>query len=380
MSQEVVVLGGGVGGSIVANQLVHAVSEEVNKGAVHITVISSRPDHVYQPLFLYMAFDQAVPAEAKRPERSILDPRISLIVEDATAVDTKAQTVSLKNGQTLHYDFLVIATGSKPSPELIPGLAEAAHWFYDEEPALKLRDALAQFDGGRVVLTVGLPHKCPVAPLEFTFMLDSWLRERGLREKTEIVYTYPIGRVHSLEPVANWAAPVMTERNIRPEVFFNMESVDPASRTITSLEGKTLKYDLLVTIPPHTGQKVIMDSGLGDKGGFIPVDRHSLLAEGTENVFVVGDATALPISKAGSTAHFEADVVAANLAQRLRGGLGTRRYDGKVFCFIESGGDKATYISFTYTNPPAPKAPSEMVHYFKLAYNRMYWLSSAGVM
>lgn len=191
--------------------------------------------------------------------------------------------------------------------------------FYTEESALKLRQALHDFSGGRIVVTVGVPHKCPVAPLEFTFMVQQWAQSKGIGDKTEVVYTYPIGRLHSLEPVARWAEPVFKDRHIESRVFFNPETVDPAKRVINSLEGEILSYDLLVAIPPHTGQEIIARSELGDAGKWVPTDRHTLRMEGADDIFVLGDATNLPISKAGSTAHFEADVVSANLVSLLKG-------------------------------------------------------------
>ncbi len=380
MAQEVVVLGGGVGGTVVANQLARQVSRQIDADEVHLTQISASSRHVYQPLYLYMAFDQANPAEAQRPQASVLDPHVRLITASAERIDREGRDVILAGGQRVHYDYLVLATGSRPAPEQVPGLKEDGHWFYTEEAALRLRDALHDFTGGRIVLVVGVPHKCPVAPLEFTFILDEWLRARGVRDRTELTYTYPVGRLHSLEPVARWAEPVMAQRSIHTETFFNVDHVDPQAHTVTSVEGTTLPYDLLVAIPPHTGQQVILDSGIGDKGGWVPTDRHTLQMVGDDRIYVCGDTTNLPISKAGSTAHFEADVVAANLASRLQGGHGTARYDGKVLCFIETGLSKATYVAFDYENPPQPKEPSALLHHMKLAYNRMYWLTSAGVL
>jgi sulfide:quinone oxidoreductase len=377
---RIVLLGGGVGGSMVSNQLARHLKTEIMRGDVEITVINESDTHVYQPLFLYMAFDQAVPADAHRPERSVLSQHVKLVLGNADRVDREKNVVLMQDGQEIPYDYLVIATGSRPAPESIPGLVEGGHIFYTEESALKLRDALQEFEGGRLVVTVAVPHKCPVAPLEFTLMAQDWLNARGLGEKTQVVYTYPIGRLHSLEPVANWANGVFPERNIETHTFFNAEKVDPDHKTITSLEGETLSYDLLVAIPPHTGQDVVKRSGIGDAGNWIPTNRYSLQMEGADNIYVLGDATNLPISKAGSTAHFEADVVAANLVNRIRGGRGSVRYDGKVFCFIETGHDQATYIKFDYEHPPKPQAPSEMIHLYKLAFNKMYWLSAAGVL
>jgi sulfide:quinone oxidoreductase len=326
-----------------------------------------------------MAFDQAVPNEAHRDERHVLHSQVKLVVGEADRVDRDASVVIMQDGTKIPYDFLVIATGSRPAPEEIPGLTEGGHIFYTEEGALKLRDALQNFQGGRILVTVSVPHKCPVAPLEFSMMVRDWLNQRGM-ESAEVLYTYPIGRLHSLEPVAKWAARVFPERNIQSQVFFNVESVDPEHHTVTSLEGDTVSYDLLVAIPPHVGQAVIQRSGLGDAGGWIPTDRYSLQMVGADNIYVLGDATNLPISKAGSTAHFEADVVSANLINRIRGGKGSVRYDGKVFCFIEAGADEATYIKFDYQHPPKPQPPSSMIHLYKLAFNKMYWLSAAGIL
>lgn len=376
---RVVLLGGGVGGSMVSNQLARQLKSEILRGEVEITVINESDVHVYQPYFLYMAFDQSVPADAHRPERSVLNRLVKLVVGHAERVDHEANAVVMGDGTKIAYDYLVIATGSRPAPETIPGLVEGGHIFYTEEGALKLRDALAEFKGGRIVVTVGVPHKCPVAPVEFTLMVRDWLNTRGM-QSSEVFYTYPIGRLHSLEPVADWASGVFEQRNITSQVFFNAESIDPEKKTITSLEGDTVSYDLLVAIPPHMGQDVIKRSGIGDAGNWVPTDRYSLQMQGVDNVYVLGDATNLPISKAGSTAHFEADVVSSNLVNRLRGGRGSVRYDGKVFCFIEAGNDEATYIKFDYQHPPKPQAPTEMIHLYKLAFNKMYWLSAAGIL
>lgn len=377
---KIVLLGGGVGGSMVSNQLARQLKPEILSGEVEITVVNESDQHVYQPYFLYMAFDQAVPADAHRPERSVLNRHIKLVVGHADRIDKASNQVLMSDGKKIPYDYLVIATGSRPAPETVPGLVDGGHIFYTEEGALKLRDALHEFEGGRVVVTVSVPHKCPVAPVEFTLMVRDWLNSRGLGEKSEVVYTYPIGRLHSLEPVANWATGVFEERGITSHTFFNIESVDAEKHTITSMEGETLDYDLLVSIPPHMGQEVIKRSEIGDAGNWIPTDRYSLMMEGSDNVYVLGDATNLPISKAGSTAHFEADVVAANLINRVHGGKGSIRYDGKVFCFIEAGKDQATYIKFDYQHPPKPQPPSDLIHLYKLAFNKMYWLSASGIL
>ena len=379
MSKRVVIVGGGVGGTIIANLLAKKMRQEVKKGDVIIDVVSDNPIHFYQPGLLYMLIGLKNQEELTRDERKLLDPMVELHLHPAVKIDKDKNEVHLKNGVILNYDILVIATGSKPAPEVIPGLREGGNWFYELDACLKLRQELMNFKGGKIVLAIGLPHKCPVAPLEVTFMLDDWFRQKGVRDKVEYTYTYPIGRLHGLETVANFAAKMFPERDIKSETLFNMKEVDANKKTITSIEGVTLKYDLLITIPPHKGAQVIEDSGLG-QNGFIPTDRYTLKMEGSNNVYVVGDTTNLPISKAGSTAHFESDIIVENIASEIRDGLTPFRYDGKVFCFIETGLTKGTYIMFDYNNPPNVVPPSSLIHWFKLTYNKVYWLTPMGIL
>jgi len=379
MAKKIVILGGGVAGTIVANQLARKIPGELRAREVSITQIGNTDTHTYQPGWLYIPFDLSRPEDLKRPQRSLLDPSITFVQDTIAKIDVKAQKLTSKEGKEISYDILVIATGSVPRPDLTPGLVEAGHWFHTEEGAIKLRDALRTFTGGRIVISMGVPHKCPVAPVEVTLMLDEYLRKRGLREKTEITYTYPVGAVHTIPAVAKWGAQVFEERGIKYEVFFNMKEVDAKNKIVHSMEGGQFPFDLLITIPQHRGAQVILDSALGE-GGWIPTNKETLQMEGTENVFVVGDTTNLPVSKAGSTAHFSADVLVENVVDLLSGQKPSHKYDGKVFCFIETGRNQASYISFNYTTPPNPPTPTTMVHWLKISYNKMYWLTSRGIL
>lgn len=378
MTQKILIIGGGVAGTIVANGLCRQIGPELGSGAVQITMLSASDKHMYQPGLLYVPFGKIRESELFRDQRKILDKRVAFFVDPAEHIDVEAKSVKTKSGKTFTYDYLVIATGSRIKPEAIPGMVEGGHWFYDLDGARKMRDALNNFKGGKIVVNVNVPHKCPVAPLEIVFMLREYLAAKGV-ENTEITYTYPIGRLHALEPVANWAGPEFQRYGIKSETFFNTKSVDPKAKTITSEEGVTLPYDLLVTIPPHSGQQVIVDSKLGD-GGWVPTNKQTLLREGSDNVFIVGDTTNIPISKAGSTAHFEADTVVDNLASLIKEKAWSRNYDGKVFCFLETGMNTGTYVWFNYTTPPNPQPPSQAIHWFKLGYNRLYWLSARGLL
>lgn len=379
MTKKILIIGGGLAGTIIANGLCRQLGKELRANEVNITVIGNNERHMYQPGLLYMPFGRIREKELFRDQRSVLDRRIAFHVDPATKIDVASKSVVTESGATFDYNYLVLATGSRLRPDTVPGMTEGAHWFYDLDGARKMRDALDGFDGGKIVVNVNVPHKCPVAPLEITFMLRDYIEQRGLTDKTEITYTYPIGRLHALEPVAHWAETEFAKAGIRHETFFNTKSIDAEKKIISSEEESDIEYDLLVTIPPHNGAQVITDSNLGT-GGWVPTGRETLLYEGTDDVFVCGDTTNIPISKAGSTAHFEADVIIENLVSLVAEGCMARKYDGKVFCFVETGLKNGTYVSFDYNTPPNPGPPSQMVHWFKLAYNRLYWLSARGLL
>ncbi|HYG85536.1 MAG TPA: FAD/NAD(P)-binding oxidoreductase [Azospirillum sp.] len=379
MPKRILIVGGGLAGTIVANGLSRRLGGELRSGDVCISMLSITDRHMYQPGLLYLPFGRFREDELFRDQRSVLDRRVNFHVDAAKYIDCEKKVVTTASGNAFSYDYLVIATGSHLNLDAIPGFRDGAHWFYDLEGAKKLRAALTKFEGGRIVVNVNAPHKCPVAPLEITFMLHDYLKERRVLDKSEITYTYPIGRLHALEPVATWALPEFERLGIKYQTFFNTAEIDPQAKVIKSEEGDELPYDLLIGIPPHKGAAVIEESNLG-KGGWVPTNTKTLLRDGSTDVFVVGDTTNIPISKAGSTAHFEADTIIDNLSHLIQEGCWARDYDGKVFCFIETGLNSGTYVWFNYNTPPKPSEPTQMVHWFKLAYNRMYWLSASGLL
>ncbi|OYR53395.1 pyridine nucleotide-disulfide oxidoreductase [Halorubrum sp. Ea1] len=380
MTERIVIVGGGTGGSVLANDLADRLEPELDAGDVEVTLVNDGPEQVYKPVWLYVPFGQREPADGRRRLDELVDDAVDLRIDRVSDVDTDAKRLRFDDGPSMEYDYLVLATGSTLEPERIPGLAEGGHDYYSESGATELRDELLSFTEGEIVLSVvGTPHMCPAAPLELVFMIDDWFRKRGLREDVEVTYTYPIQRVHGNPHIAEWARPIMDERGIDVETFFNAESVDPDAGTITSMEGTELGYDLLVSIPPHAGVDLIEEAGLGDDG-WVDVNKHTLEAEAADDVYALGDTAATGVPNAGSVAHYQAGVVGERLASDVRGRPATATYDGKTLCFIETGMDAASFVEFDYENPPAPAPPSQKLHWSKLAYNESYWLTARGLL
>lgn len=371
MPTRVLILGGGVGGTLTANLL----ARKLAKDDVELTVADLDGKHVYQPGWLYIPFGKEQARNLVRSERGLLDKRVNLVVDNFNRIDLEKKRIVAESGTALSYDFLVIAAGSRNHSEEVPGLVEGGHHFYSAEAAYRLGKALETFDSGRIVVGVGgIPHRCPPAPLEFLLLLDAELRHQHKRDRVELFYTYPIGRTFTIENVATFVTPILEERGIKYETFFNLESVDVEKKQISSMEGTTLDYDLLVMIPPHRGSQIVDDSGIGDEQGWLPTDRNTLAMKGQEHVYVVGDASDLPVSKSGSAAHFQAKVIADRLEAAVTGrALENGRYDGRVMCFLETGNEQASSLNFDYDHPPEPPRPSRIYHYEKTLFNKTYW-------
>jgi len=377
---KVLILGGGVGGTIVANILARKLKKQIDGELASVTVVDGAGKHVYQPGFMYIAFGHERAENLSRPERQLLDSRVKLVTAEVVAIDEPGQTVKLATGEVLVYDQLVLATGSHIVPEELPNFAEEANHFYTAEAALSLRRNLDKFTGGKIVVAVaGMPYKCPPAPLEVSFLIEAELRERGLRDKAEIHFCSPIGRAFTIETVSEMATPVLEEKGIELHTFFNVEAIDAQRKVLQSLEGEELPYDLLILVPPHKGAQFLMDSGFAPApGGWLPTDRHTLKVGGRPNVYALGDATDLPLSKAGSTAHFEAPVVAERVSAAIIGRQPEEKhanYKGNVMCFFEIGDGKGTVLRFDYEHPPRPPKPNRMWHLGKVMFNKAYWMT-----
>jgi sulfide:quinone oxidoreductase len=388
--QRVVILGGGVGGTLTANLVARKLKARIAKGEAKVTVVDLSGKHTYQPGYMYIAMGHERPERLIRNERSLLDRNVDLVVDLAVKIDVEGSRVELASGEALHYDQLVIATGSRIVPETIEHFDKEAHHFYTAAASAKLRKALDAFTGGKILIGIaGIPYKCPPAPLEVAFLIESELRDRGLREKSEIQYLSPINRAFTIESVSEMATPIFEEKGIDLQLLAGIDSIDAERKVVITDAMEEYPYDLLICIPPHKGAQLVTDSGLAPKSGWLPTDRFTLqvkkmAAPGAKdedverhpNIFAIGDATDLPLSKAGSTAHFEAPIVAERVAAAVLGRKPSGKhavYSGKVMCFFEVGDGKGTILSFDYDNPPKPPKPNQLWHLGKIVFNKTYW-------
>jgi sulfide:quinone oxidoreductase len=259
------------------------------------------------------------PHDISRSLKHLEKRNVKVLQSEIRGIDPRRQEVSLES-QKINYDYLIVSLGLQTRSDLIPGFAEASQHPWEMESALRLRDSLASFRGGRVVLGVPLgPYRCPPAPYEAQWMLDGYFRQRGIRDRVEIEYftrePEPAGEAH--DPVV-WMDAESKRRNIKQNYDFVVRSIDPDQKVVQGLYNYRIPYDLLVMVPPHRPAQVLLDSGLADTETGIRVDYDTLETK-WENVYAIGDCADMPASKAGGVAHQEADVLAHNLAAEITG-------------------------------------------------------------
>ena len=382
--KQIVVLGAGTGGTMTANRL----RRRLGADEAEIHVVDRDDAHVYQPGLLFVPFDLARTDEIVRPRRRQLRPGIVFHQNQVESVWIERDELLLDDGAVLPYDVLVVATGARLQPEETEGLTgpgwnERVFTFYTPEGAEALRKALARFDGGRLVVNlVDMPIKCPVAPLEFTFLADWYFRERNIRDRVELVYSTPLDGAFTKPVASERLARLLSEKEIELVTEFNTGEVDGVGGKLGSYDDREVDFDLLVTVPLHGGGAYVERSpGLGDALGFVPTDKRTLQTPARPNVFALGDATDLPISKAGSVTHFECEVLAENVVRFLAGNELDASYDGHANCFVETGFHKALLLDFNYETEPLPGhfgplpllRESRMNHLGKLMFQWVYW-------
>ena len=386
MGTRVVILGGGTGGTLTANRLRRSLPASAS-----ITVVDADDRHVYQPGLLFVPFGLTHAEDIVRPRARQIHPGIEFRESAIDHVDIEAEAVHLGDGTTLAYDVLVVATGSRLVPEETEGLLgprwmEKVFTFYDLEGATALEAALNEFTGGRLVVNVvDLPIKCPVAPLEFCFLADWYFHERGIREQVDITYVTPLDAAFTKPTAARALAGMLDQRGIELITEFNTGEVDGSSGRLVGYDEREVRFDLAVVVPVHSGAAYVADSpGLGDELDFVLTDEHTLQSKVRPNIFAIGDAAALPISKAGSVTHFEGEVLVENIVRFVAGEDLDASYDGHANCFIETGFRQAMLIDFNYDQEPVSGhfpgpvgmpllKESHLNHLGKLMFQWFYW-------
>lgn len=388
--KKILILGAGTAGTMMANKLYR----NLNKEVWEITIVDKDENHYYQPGFLFIPFGIYQPEDVIKSKKDFLPRGVNFLINEVEKINAEGNQVFLQDGTILFYDVLIVATGTTPVPEETEGLKDKLWYkdifdFYTYEGSTKLAKKLENWEGGNLVINLAETIiKCPVAPLEFTFLADAYFTEKGIRDKVNISYVTPLSGAFTKPKTTALLSRLMEEKNIAVVPDFYLQRVDNERKVLVSYDEQEVPFDLLVSVPVNKGDRAIENSNMGDEDGlnFIPTDKHTLQHKKHENIFVIGDATNLPTSKAGSVAHFEAEILTDNILSYINGQPLESKFDGHANCFIETGHGKGTLIDFNYTTEPLPgKFPFASIgpmsllkvnranHYGKLAFKWVYW-------
>lgn len=385
--KNLLILGAGTSGTMMANHLIH----KLNKNEWKITIVDQFKTHYYQPGFLFLPFDIYTEDQVKKVGKKFIPEGVNYIQKKIEQILPKENKVKLED-ETLNYDILIIATGCKIAPQETEGM-KGKNWhknvfdFYTYEGSLALRNKLREFKGGKMIVHfTEMPIKCPVAPLEFVFLADSYFRKKGMRDKVELTYVTPLGGAFTKPKATAALSHLLKEKDIKVVTDFAIEKVDNDTNQIVDYGDRKVDFDLLVTVPTNMGDELIARSSMGDDLNFVPTHHHTLQSLDNQNVFVIGDATNVPASKAGSVAHFAAETLTDNILLYIDGKPLKEEFDGHANCFIETGNGKALLIDFNYKQEPVEgtfpipgigplKLLKESVfnHWGKLAFRWIYW-------
>ena len=386
--KTIVILGAGTAGTMMANHL----RKTMNKEEWHITIIDENEKHYYQPGYLFLPFDIYEPEDIVKPIRNFIPSGVELILQKIEKIEADKNQVMLNNGHFVPYDILIIATGARIAPEEVQGMLgkewqQSVFDFYTFEGAIALRNKLRDWQGGKLVVHITeMPIKCPVAPLEFTFLADSYFKHKKMRDKVEITYVTPMSGAFTKPKATAALDHLLEEKNIGIESDFAIAEIDNDKKKIIDYGGKEIDFDLLVTVPTNKGNDLIERSGLGDELNYVPTNKSTLQSSAYKNIFVLGDAANIPASKAGSVAHFQAEVLTENILHFIKEEELKASFDGHANCFIETGEGRALLIDFNYTHEPvegdfpfARFGPLKLLketrtnHWGKLAFRWVYW-------
>jgi sulfide:quinone oxidoreductase len=386
--KKLLILGAGTAGTIMANKM----RKDLPREEWEITIIDQEKIHYYQPGFLFLPFGMYQERDVIKPKNNFIPYGVNFVIGGIDKIDAAQNKVFLVNGEALNYNILIIATGTRINPDETPGMkGELWHKsifdFYTMKGALALQKFFKTWEGGNLVVNIAeMPIKCPVAPLEFSFFADAFFVDRGMRDKVNITYVTPLSGAFTKPRASKMLGNLLEDKNINLVTDFSLAEVDNENKKIIDYAGTQVPFDVLITIPVHTGDPMIERSGLGDDFAFVPTDKHTLQSVKHENIFVIGDAGNFPTSKAGSVVHFQADILHENLLCHIENRPFTASFDGHSNCYIETGHSKGALIDFNYDTEPLPGhfpfpglgpfgllTETRMNHYGKLMFRWIYW-------
>jgi sulfide:quinone oxidoreductase len=388
--KTIIILGGGVGGILTANEISGSLSDEHK-----IILIEKNKVHTFAPSYLWLMNGDRDENQICVPLKSLLKKNIELIIASVNEIIPSEKKV-IANDKEYNYDFLVISLGAELAPEKIKGWDESIHTFYTYGGAAKLNDALENFQGGKVAIVISsMPYKCPGAPHEGAMLIEHFLFEKGLREKVEInLFTPEPQPLPVAGPeLGNAVKSILDKKGIRFHPLMNLESVDTKSKQLFFNGKEPFEYDLLVVIPPHQAPKAIRETELANANGWIDVNPSSLQTK-YENVFAIGDITSIPLPgrwipdkpmmlpKAGVFAHIQADVVAKNIVKTIRGKNADEKFCADGYCMLEAGEDLAGFAYGDFFGVPHPQVNLKKIgkkwHIGKVLFEK-WWLSPIGL-
>jgi sulfide:quinone oxidoreductase len=376
--KQIVIIGGGSAGIMLANRL----RKQVKQVEAGIIVIEKSPEHFYQSGFLTLLFDVDKPDSLSRPVEDLLNGDITLISDEARKINLEGKVTTARSGE-IPFDYLIIATGAKlflDEPEgLKEGLAEgkSVFSFYTLDHALKLHDALRRFSGGTIVSCIcEMPIKCPAAPVELLLLAEAEMRRRGIRDKCRFLLVTPTPSVPpNVEPYAGYVEQLLRDRNIEVVTEFTPSKIDGKKGLCEDFLGDKIEFDLLSVIPPHTGESLIQNSeGLGDPMGWVTCNKSTLRHRDFDNIYAIGDAASLPAGKTATAAEKQVVTLAQRITDLIHGKEPTATYDGTTVCPILTEPGRALFAAFDYSGSRGEAVESRMNWYRHVYLSRWrYW-------
>lgn len=386
--KNLVIIGAGSAGTMMVNHLHQKLPIDWR-----VTVVDPHPVHYYQPGFLFLPFGIYEEKELYKNKKDYIPKNADYLQKGVEQIFPDKNEIKLADDKTvLKYDVLIVATGSRIAPEEVDGM-DGEQWhksifdYYSFEGSKALTEKFKSWEGGKLVVHITeMPIKCPVAPLEFAFLSDWFFKERGMREKVDITYVTPLSGAFTKPRSSKKLSHMLEDKNIELVTDFAVQRIDNEKKKLISWDDKEVSFDLLATVPTNMGDDMIARSGMGDDLNFVPTNKHTLQSDSYENIFVIGDATNLPTSKAGSVAHFESEILTENILSFINGEPLKESFDGHANCFVETGNVKAMLIDFNYDQEPVEGVfpfegigpmklleENRMNHWGKLAFRWVYW-------